>query len=72
LTVELSPPVLYELGLEPALEWLAERFQGQHGIPCRYEDDRAPKNLGPDLRGVLFQARRNFFSTWPNMRRPEM
>jgi signal transduction histidine kinase len=32
MTFEISPPVLYELGLEPAMEWLAERFQVQHGI----------------------------------------
>lgn len=32
LTVEISPPVLYELGLESALNWLAEQFEKQHDI----------------------------------------
>jgi PAS domain S-box-containing protein len=30
LIVELSPPILHELGLEPALEWLAEQIEEQH------------------------------------------
>ena len=28
---ELSPPVLYELGFDSAIEWLAEKLQEQHG-----------------------------------------
>ncbi len=32
LTFKLSPPILYELGLEPAVEWLTERFYEQHNI----------------------------------------
>ncbi len=32
LTVKISPPVLYELGLAPALEWLGDRVSGQTKI----------------------------------------
>ncbi len=32
LTFELSPPILYELGFEAAVEWLAEQIQEKHGI----------------------------------------
>lgn len=56
LTLELSPPILYELGLEAALHWLAEEFQRRHGIACEFEDDGADKPLGDDIRVVLFQA----------------
>jgi PAS domain S-box-containing protein len=56
LTFELSPPVLYELGFEPAVEWLLERFNGQNGIPARYRDDGREKPIGDDMRIVLFQA----------------
>jgi len=56
LTFELSPPILYEIGFEPAVEWLVERFQGQHGIHASFRDDGAGKPLGDDLRVVLFQA----------------
>jgi PAS domain S-box-containing protein len=56
LTFELSPPVLYELGLVAAIEWLARRFQQEHGILTRFHDDGLPKNLDEDFRIVLFQA----------------
>jgi PAS domain S-box-containing protein len=56
LTFDLSPPILYELGLEPALAWLAEEFERRHGLPCRFEGDEQPKPLRDDLRGVLFRA----------------
>jgi CheY-like chemotaxis protein len=32
LMAELSPPVLYELGLPSALKWLAEQMPRQHGL----------------------------------------
>ncbi len=32
LVFDLSPPVLYELGLEAALDWLAERIRGRHNL----------------------------------------
>ena len=32
LTFELSPPVLYELGLEAALAWLVNRTRKEHGL----------------------------------------
>ena len=56
LTFELSPPVLYELGLEAALDWLTEQVQQEHGIQCTFEDDGQTKPLGDDARGFLFWA----------------
>jgi signal transduction histidine kinase len=56
LTFELSPPMLYELGLEPALEWLAEQYEARYGISCKLEDDGRPKLVGDELRGVLFSS----------------
>ncbi len=32
LVFELSPPILYDLGFEPAMEWLAEHMQQQYGL----------------------------------------
>jgi signal transduction histidine kinase len=58
LTFELSPPVLYELGLEAALEWLAEQFQSKYGLSIRFHDDEAPKPLENVLRVLIFQASR--------------
>jgi signal transduction histidine kinase len=54
--VDLSPPVLHELGFEAALEWLAEQFHEQNKIPCGYENDHRPKPLDEDVRILLFQS----------------
>ena len=56
LTFELCPPILYELGLEAALEWLGEQIQTRHGLSVQYEDDGQPKPLADDVRSTLFRA----------------
>lgn len=56
LTFELSPPILYELGLEAAVCSLAERFQKEHGIRIDCSDDHSPKPLSEDMRILLFQG----------------
>lgn len=56
LIFEISSPILYELGFEAALEWLAEQVQKQHGIQSNYEDDGADKPLDDDIRALLFQS----------------
>jgi len=56
LTFELSPPILYDLGLEAAVDWLAEQTQSQHGITVECVDDRTPKPIDESLRVLLFQA----------------
>lgn len=56
LIFEISPPVLYQVGFEAAVEWLAEHFQEQYGIPISFEIEKKRKFLAEDLRVVLFQA----------------
>ncbi len=56
LTFELSPPVLYELGFEDALEWLTEQIERQHGIKVGYENDDEPKPLREEVKILLFHA----------------
>jgi PAS domain S-box-containing protein len=58
LTFELSPPVLYELGLEAALRALTERFREQHGLAADFSDDGRPKPLADAVRVLLYQAAR--------------
>ncbi len=55
LTFELSPPVLYDLGLGAALSWLAEDLEKRHGIRIDLED---PGDLPVDdaTAGLLFRA----------------
>lgn len=56
LTFELSPPILYELGLEPAVEWLTEQFQEQYGMVIDFVNDKQFKPLDDDMRVLLFKA----------------
>jgi signal transduction histidine kinase len=56
LTFELSSPVLYELGLAPAVEQLAERMQDKHGLSIEVHDDGAPKPMDDEVKVVLFKA----------------
>ncbi|MFO7958050.1 MAG: PAS domain S-box protein [Candidatus Brocadiia bacterium] len=58
LVFELSPPILFELGLGPALEKLSRRIGDQYDLEVRFEDDGREKPLSPDLRVLLFQAAR--------------
>ena len=56
LVFELSPPILYDLGFEPAMEWLAEHMQQQYGLVVVVEDDDQPKPLDNEARVLLFRA----------------
>jgi DNA-binding NarL/FixJ family response regulator/signal transduction histidine kinase len=62
LTFELSPPVLHELGLGAALEWLVHQLRANYGIAGEYQDDHQPKPLREDLRVELFQAMRELLT----------
>jgi DNA-binding NarL/FixJ family response regulator/signal transduction histidine kinase len=62
LTFELSPPVLHELGLGAALEWLVHQLRANHGIAGQYLGDRRQKPLSEDRRIVLFQAVRELLT----------
>jgi PAS domain S-box-containing protein len=61
LLQELGPPMLYELGFEPAVEWLAERAEKQYGFSCTIACDQIP-SLGEDAAAVLFQAVRELLT----------
>jgi PAS domain S-box-containing protein len=56
LTLRLGPPIVYELGLEVALEWLAESVHEQQGIQVNLEVDSQIKPIDEDLRIFLFRA----------------
>jgi PAS domain S-box-containing protein len=56
LIFDLSPPVLYELGFQAALEWLAERIEEQYHVPVEFENRSGNEALGSDLQVILFQV----------------
>jgi PAS domain S-box-containing protein len=56
LTTELSPPVLYELGFEAALESLVKNAHERYGLSTQFENDELDKPVSEDIRVMLFQA----------------
>jgi signal transduction histidine kinase len=56
LTFELSLPILYELGFEPAVEWFAKHIRAQHGIQVEVLKDRKPLPMGDEIKVLLFKA----------------
>jgi PAS domain S-box-containing protein len=55
LTFELSPPILYEFGLESALEWLSENISSRHGIAIKHVNDGKPKPVTEQIGVLIFQ-----------------
>ena len=58
LTMELSPPILYEAGVGAALGWLARQMHERHGLTVEVQ---APDGVSPAAQGVglfLFSAAR--------------
>ena len=56
LAFQISPPVLYELGMVPALEWLADEMKGVYGLEVTVRDDGKPKPLDQAIRSILFHV----------------
>ena len=56
LTFDLSPPILYELGFEAALEWLAERIQEQYNVKVELVCSEKEIPLSIEWRVMLFTA----------------
>lgn len=60
LVRDLSPSVLYELGLAPALAWLTERLSREYDIAITFEPQAELPDIAIELRTLLFQAGREF------------
>jgi len=56
LTSQISPPILYEVGLEAALEWLSDRLLADYGLKVMCRSDQQPKPLSAEMRSTLFQS----------------
>jgi PAS domain S-box-containing protein len=52
---DLSPQVLYELGLEAAIDWLVEQMRVKYGLHC-VADITPVQAIGEEHRMILFQA----------------
>jgi len=58
LMAELTPHLLYELGLVPAINDLVQKLQKRHNVPIQFKDDGQPKMVDKTIKGILFQATR--------------
>jgi PAS domain S-box-containing protein len=56
LIFDLSPPFLYEFGLEKALEWLLEDVEKQHGVRMHLEYSGSQGDYDDDVRVLLYQS----------------
>jgi signal transduction histidine kinase len=55
LTFQLSPPLLYEVGLEAAVEWLGEEFEEKYGFQVAFQDDGNRNPLDEETEVALYQ-----------------
>jgi PAS domain S-box-containing protein len=56
LAYDLSPPILYDLGLEPALDWLAEKLSREYPLKVQFHHDGPRCSLDADMRATLFRS----------------
>jgi PAS domain S-box-containing protein len=56
LTLELAPSVLYTLGLEAAVEDLADQFSDSDGFLCEVHVNGEPRPLSDEMRSLLYRA----------------
>jgi PAS domain S-box-containing protein len=56
LAYDLSPPILYDLGLEPALDWLAEKLSREYPMKVQFAQSGPAVPLNADMRATLFRA----------------
>jgi PAS domain S-box-containing protein len=58
LTIELSPPILYDAGLPAGINWLARWMQSKHGLHVEVQVDEAANPAAEEVKVFLFQAAR--------------
>lgn len=55
LVYDLSPPILYELGLIAAIKWKLEQVEKNFGIITLFQSDENSIGLGVDIKVLLFR-----------------
>ena len=56
LTIELSPPVLYELGVTSALAWACEQVESKYNIRASFRSDGVEIETSEEIKGFIFRA----------------
>jgi signal transduction histidine kinase len=55
MIADLSPPGLYELGLAPALQWLAVHFRSQEKLRVQLTCNVIEESINMELRVLIFK-----------------
>jgi signal transduction histidine kinase len=55
LTFEISPPILYMVGFDAAVQSLCEKFEEETGIIVDFVEKGEVKSIGRNLRGTLYR-----------------
>jgi len=55
LTLQISPPMLYEFGLPAALDWLAGQYRHHHNLDVRLVE-LGPVSLSDELKFLLYKS----------------
>jgi two-component system CheB/CheR fusion protein len=56
LTAQLNPPVLDQLGLVPAIEWLGDEMRKHYRLQVGIEDDEAQTSLNQVTLSIVYRA----------------
>ncbi len=56
LTAEISPPILYEQGLVPAMRWLVGWIAEKHGLTVELHSETVSPKLDEDVNVLLFES----------------
>lgn len=56
MALQLNPPMLDQLGLVPALQWLADEVNRLYKLDVEIKDDGTPKPMDPAVSATLFRA----------------
>ena len=62
LSFELFPPVLYQMGLEGALQWLTHQYGERTGQACHFSTEGQGEELPQDTRAMLYQCVRELLN----------
>ncbi len=55
LTFDLSPPILYEVGLEAGIHWLIDKKSAQYGLVIHYQNHAELCSLDENMKILLFR-----------------
>ncbi|MDO8653968.1 MAG: chemotaxis protein CheB [Undibacterium sp.] len=62
MALQLNPPMLDQLGLVTALEWMADEVHRVYNLDVCIEDDGTPKPMAPAVSATVFRAVRELLT----------